>query len=239
MFGGLSTKGDLDAIGIRRRGLNAMTEFRKKMVRGIDDALVGRKPGQPGGTSPIRPGADLIEVTALRGLHGESAMSFDKALDWLTKLSDGGWVKDQLARGLDGATARAMREQARDQMVKQLDVRTPGLGARFDRDMNHLARGHLIVNLLRDAGAFTEKGRLDMNAIRNAMGKSADGVETYAQRLEKLAPDEAKVIYAALQRGETDLTARDVPGGISARGHVAMSGRPHVWVSPHLGERVG
>ena len=236
-FGKASTKADLDAIAVRGRGPAALDTARTDLMDSTIEALQGS------GTEPRYKRSTSLDVPALAKLAGGGNMPFQDAVDWLAKLGDRGWLMtNQMATGLDAATARALREQARKEIVAGLNTSKPGLGETFDKGMNELAKGHYFIQLLQQPGVIAE-GKLNMNALRDTMGKMATQKQTYSQRLEKLAsPEDVKAFYDALSRGSGDLVSRDVKGnlGLSFGAGAGASLGPGIHINtPKLPKRVG
>jgi len=244
-FGTMETKADLDAIGVRGRGVAAMRQFGEQFLDDISKRLqtVRRLAGgtpRYGTTSPAGPGVSL-DVPSLAKLHGGGSMTVSEAKGYLDMLGKQGWTpEDQLATGLSADQARRLRDLARKEIVSQLDKEEKGLGAHFDKGLNTLAKGHFFSDVLGQPGVIKD-GKLDMNALRDVMTKPYDQLQTYGQRLEKIgSPEDVKRWYDALTRGSGDLVARDVHGGIKIGAHFSGLQKPHAWTAwPQFPKHVG
>lgn len=253
-FGRITSKLDLDAIGKRRRGPQALETAKDEMLAAIERRLMAEPAPStarhayrlPQGVHQrmaprtVMPGHSSIDVPSLAGLAGGGSMTFRDAVGWLGKLSDEGWLlSNQAAHGLDAKAARALRDKARGEIVKKLNGRAPGLGDSFDRGMNELAQGHLFVEILQKPGVISG-GKLDMNALRDTMETMYSPGSTFSQRLERIAkPADVKRFYDALTRNSGDLTARDVTGKTGLGIH-SWGGTPHLGLTtPRLPKYVG
>jgi hypothetical protein len=236
-FGRPKSTEDLYKLAMTSGGQAALDEARKTALKGITDKLKARvvSGGHPTlGPGARRAGHDAIEVPALREVNGGNAlMTLDEAAGWLTRLGSQGWLLTQKVKeGLDAGAARALRGQARNEIVAALDGQVKGLGKEFDQALKQHSKGLSILTFLQQPGIFTKEGHLDMNAVRNALGaqRKATQTETFAQQLEhRLTPEEVQRFYGALFRGGP-MTGRDVAGNVGVHGSVHM-GTPYVGIS--------
>lgn len=229
MLGAPRTVQDLDRVAVRNAGAERMRAFGDNLVKGVTDRLetiAGRAADRrPGVIDPARKGSSMIEVPALREMNGgEGGMTLKRAMEHMRRLSEQGWTEeDQRLTGMNATQARALREKAREQVVGALEKAEKGLGSAWDSGMNQLSKAHFMIETLQQPGVIAE-GKLNMNALRDAMAGKYDQGQTRSQRLERIAsPDEVAAFYEALTRKSGDLVSRDVPGSIGIGGHVAAS----------------
>jgi len=262
VYENVRTPQDLDAIAFRGAGRDALDQYRDRLLGSIKQELADLRRREPpadwtakrqalqGRFAPqsqrAPEGIMSITVPAVRhpqlaGTEGSAAITLDEGVKYLANLSDKGWVKDQLVHGLDATQARALREQVRSQMVAALEERKPGLGERFDRTYNELAKAHLVQDLLQEKGVLV-KGKLDMEGLRAALKEKADGVETYSQRIATLTKDDPgaqQALLEAVTRGTRDFTQHDQPFELPIHATIGATG-PHTRVGmPTLPERAG
>lgn len=234
-FGAPKTTEDIYKLAVTSGGQAALDQARKTAIQGISDKLKGTLVS--GGHPTLGPvqrsaGHDAIEVPALRELNGgEALMTLDHAAGWLSRLGNTGWLQTQkLKEGLDAGAARALRDTARKEIVAFLDAKQKGLGKEFDQALKHYAKGQSILTFLQQPGVFSKEGHLDMNAVRDALGKKATQRDTFAQQLEaRLTPEEVQRFYKALFRGGP-MTGRDVAGSVGVHGSLHL-GQPYVGIS--------
>jgi hypothetical protein len=230
-FGQPKTTEDLYKLAMTSGGQAALNEARTTALKGITDKLKARV--VTGGHPTLGPGARraghaAIEVPALRELNGGNAlMTLEEAGAWLSRLGSEGWLLTQKVKeGLDASAARALRGQARNEIVQALDGQVKGLGKEFDQALKQYSKGQTILDFLQQPGIFTKDGRLDMNAVREGLGAKhkATQTETFAQQLEhRLTPEEVQRFYGALFRGGP-MTGRDAAGAFGLHFGVGLGG---------------